>query len=230
MIKLSKRLLQVASYIPDNCHLVDIGCDHAYLDIYLYQNRKNIHIIASDINEKALSSAKTNIAKFKLTDKIETRVGSGLENIEEREIDTITMSGLGSHTIVGILYNNRSKLKNVNQIVIQSNTSLEFLRSKVTKLGYYIQDEKLVKEGKIFYTIINFQKGRKRYSKKELYFGPILLKENSKLFNEKNQEDLTKLEILMKIIPKNHYHLRLKTHFKIKTLKKLLKNSACQNK
>lgn len=224
MIKLSKRLLQVASYIPDNCHLVDIGCDHAYLDIYLYQNRKNINIIASDINEKALSSAKKNIAKFKLTDKIKTRVSNGLENIEANEIDTIAMSGLGSHTIVGILYNNQSKLKKIKQIVIQSNTSLEFLRSKVTKLGYYIQDEKLVKEGKIIYTIINFQRGKKRYSKKELYFGPILLQENNQLFREKNQEDLTKLDILMKIIPKNHYYLRIKTYFKIKVLKKLLKN------
>ncbi len=223
MIKISKRLQEVANYIKDNCNLVDIGCDHGYLDIYLYQNRKNIHIIASDINEKALNSARNNIKKFKLTNKIETRLGNGLDNIKQNEVDTIVMSGLGSHTIVGILYTNRSKLKNVNQIVIQSNTDLKFLRTKVTKLGYYIQDEKIIKEGKIIYTIINFQKGKRRYTPKELYFGPILLKENNKLFIEKNKEELKKLEILIKIIPKNHYHLRIKTHLKIKLLKQIIK-------
>ena len=42
MNNLSKRLKEIANYIPDNIKMVDIGCDHALLDIYLYKNRKNL--------------------------------------------------------------------------------------------------------------------------------------------------------------------------------------------
>ena len=77
MIKLSKRLEIVASYISDNVKLVDIGCDHGLLDIYLAKNRKNITIIASDINENALNNAISNIKKYKLEDIIDYRVSNG---------------------------------------------------------------------------------------------------------------------------------------------------------
>ena len=46
--------------------MVDIGCDHGLLDIYLVQTNKNIKVIASDINKNALSNAIKNIKKYKL--------------------------------------------------------------------------------------------------------------------------------------------------------------------
>ena len=135
MIKLSKRLETVANYISDNAKVVDIGCDHGLLDIYLAQNRKNITIIASDINENALNNAISNIKKYNLEKIINCRISNGLDNILKEEIDTIVMSGMGAHTIVGILYNNRKKLKYVKNIIIQSNNNIDFLRYKVVKLG-----------------------------------------------------------------------------------------------
>ena len=63
-MKLSKRLERVASYVPDNSSIIDVAWDHALLDIYLYNKRKNIKIIASDINEKPLSIARENIKKY----------------------------------------------------------------------------------------------------------------------------------------------------------------------
>lgn len=221
MNKLSKRLEIIASYVNDNCKLIDIGCDHAYLDIYLAKNKKNIQIIASDINENALNNAKQNIKEAKLENKIITRLGSGLEVVEKEEIDTIIMSGLGAHKIVGILYNNIDKLDNVNQIIIQSNTNLAFLRKKITSLNYYIENEKLIKENNIIYEVINFKKGKKRYSKRELFFGPLLLRENNSLFREKNKEELDKLNKLMKVIPKRNLHHRYITYLKIRQYRKL---------
>ena len=35
----SKRLLAIASLISKKDSLVDVGCDHAYLDIYLIKNK-----------------------------------------------------------------------------------------------------------------------------------------------------------------------------------------------
>ena len=221
MNNLSNRLKEIASFIPDNVKMVDIGCDHALLDIYLYKNRKNIKIIASDINENALEQAKKNIKKYKLDKFIETRLSNGLDNINSNEIDTIVISGMGSHTIVGILRMNQKKLINVDNIIIQSNNHIDFLRERILELNYYIDSEKLVKDNNIIYTIISFKKGKEKYNKKEIYFGPYLLKENSNLFKEKNKQDLEKLEYLYKIIPKSHILHRIKIKNKINMYKKL---------
>ena len=42
MNKLSKRLEVVASFVNDNSKVIDIGCDHGLLSIYLVNKYKNI--------------------------------------------------------------------------------------------------------------------------------------------------------------------------------------------
>lgn len=219
MIKISKRLESIANLVPENTKIVDIGCDHGLLDIYLVQTKKIKSLIATDNKETALNNAKKNIKKYKLQSKIETRLGSGLDIINKDEIDTIIMSGLGTHTITGILINNKNKLTNVDTIIIQSNNYINFLRKKITSIGYYIENEKLVKDSGLIYTIIVFKKGKKHYSKKELYFGPVLIKENSKLFQEKKKQDLITLNKIYKLIPKNHFHHKFKIYNQIRLFK-----------
>lgn len=219
MIKLSKRLAEIAKYTVDDSNILDIGCDHGLLDIYLAQNKNNINIIASDINQNALNNAIKNINKYKVKANITTILSDGLDKIDTTNIDTIVISGMGSHTIVGILYSNLNKLKTVNNLILQSNNDLDFLRYKVTKIGYFIEKESLVKDQEIIYTVIKFKKGHKFYTKKQLYFGPCLLQENSKLFQEKKALELAKLEKFYPMIPKNHIHHRLKTYFKIRMYK-----------
>ena len=180
MIKLSKRLETISSLIPINSKVIDIGCDHALLDIYLYQQKTVKKIIASDINYNALSNAKENIKKNNLEKNIETRLGNGLDTLKEDDnIDTIVISGMGAHTAIGILKNNLKKLKNINTIIIQSNTKLLLLRKEITKLNYIIDNEIILKDSNKIYTVIKFIKGKKHYNKKQLYFGPILLKTNT---------------------------------------------------
>ena len=222
MIKLSPRLQKLANYIDDNSSMVDIGCDHGLLDIYLMQNRTNIKIIASDMNHNALNNAKKNIQKYHLESKITTILSSGLDNIDTTGIDTIVIAGMGAHTITGILYNHQKKIKKVKKLILQSNNDLDFLRYKITKLGYYIVKEELVKDANIIYTIIEFQQGYHFYTKKQLYFGPCLLKENSKLFQQKCAIELKKLQQFYPLIPKKNYHHRYKTYWKIKILMKIL--------
>ena len=209
MIKLSKRLLAIANLIDDNSKVVDIGCDHGLVSIYLAMNKQNISIIASDINQNALDNAIKNINKYHLEDKIKVCLSNGLDNIND-EIDTIIISGMGGHTIVDILTNNQEKLNTVNNIIIQSNNDIEYVRRKIVKLGYYISKEKLILDKNIYYTVILFTKGKKKYTNKEYYFGPILLKENSKIFIEKNNKEYTKLVNIKNNIPKRKLLIRLK--------------------
>ena len=209
MIKLSKRLLTIANLIDDNSRVADIGCDHGLVSIYLAMNKQNISIIASDINQNALDNAIKNINKYHLEDKIKVCLSNGLDNIND-EIDTIIISGMGGHTIVDILTNNQEKLNTINNIIIQSNNDIEYVRRKIVKLGYYISKEKLILDKNIYYTVILFTKGKKKYTNKEYYFGPILLKENSKIFIEKNNKEYTKLVNIKNNIPKRKLLIRLK--------------------
>ncbi len=209
MIKLSKRLLAIANLIDDNSKVADIGCDHGLVSIYLAMNKQNISIIASDINQNALDNAIKNINKYHLEDKIKVCLSNGLDNIND-EIDTIIISGMGGHTIIDILTNNQEKLNTVNNIIIQSNNDIEYVRRKIVKLGYCISKEELILDKNIYYTVILFTKGKKKYTNKEYYFGPILLKENSKIFIEKNNKEYTKLVNIKNNIPKRKLLIRLK--------------------
>ena len=220
MIKLSKRLEAISSLVPVNSKVIDVGCDHALLDIYLYQHKISNKIIASDVNENALNNAKENIKEHKLTNQIETRLGNGLDTLNEKDnIDTVIMSGIGAHTIIGILKNNYHKLKNINTIIIQSNTKLFFLRKEMMKLNYKIDNEIIVLDNKKTYIIIKYIKGTQKYTKKELCFGPILLKNNSKLFEDYKKIELEKLHMILKLLPKNKIIERYKIKKEIKLFK-----------
>lgn len=206
MIKLSKRLEEISSLVPLKARVVDIGCDHGLLDIYLYQNGIVSKIIASDINENALSNAKENIKNNNLEYIIETRLGSGLEVINLNDkIDTIIISGMGAYTIVEILKNNPEILSTISTIIIQSNTKNYYIRKEITKMNYLIEEEKIVKDNNKYYTIIKFTKGYQKYTKKELYFGPKLLSNSSKIFEEYKNAQYQKLKNIKKSIPKRKF-------------------------
>lgn len=222
MNKLSKRLELVASYVEDNSKVIDIGCDHGFLSIYLANKYDNIKIIASDVNENALNNAIENIKKAKQTKKIDVRLGNGLDVVANpSEIDTLVIAGMGSNTIVGILKYDREKLANVKNIIIQSNTDLYFLRKNITSLGYYIEDEIMVEDKGIIYTVIKFTKGKKRYGYRQLYLGPILMNKNDDLFNEKNNKDLETYKKILKNIEKGHYFYKRKIKRNIKIIESI---------
>ena len=211
MINLSSRLKLISEFVPLNSKVMDIGCDHGLLDIYLYQNRIVKKIIASDINFSALSNAIENIKANKLEKEIETRLSDGLENIHaEDEIDTLVIAGMGSNTIVNMLKKDIKKLDKIKTIIIQSNTKLEFLRSEIVKLNYYIADEAIIEDNKKIYIVRKFIKGRRKYTKKELYFGPILISTKSLVFQKYTKDNLKKLQCILSSVPKNKILLRYK--------------------
>ena len=157
MIKISPRLEAIATLVPINSNVIDIGCDHGLLDIYLYQKRISSKIIASDINGLALNNAKENIKRNHLEGIIETRLGNGLDSLnQEDNIDTIIISGMGANTIIGIIKNNTKKLSNISTIIIQSNTKNELIRKEITKIGYQINEEQIVKDNNKIYIIIYY--------------------------------------------------------------------------
>lgn len=207
-MKLSKRLNAITEYISNNSKIIDIGCDHAFLDIYLYENFKNVKIIASDIHEGAIKQAKKNIKQYNLNGKIDVRLGDGLDVIKKGEVDTIIISGMGFYTIKDIL-SNKEKLEEINTIIIQSNTDVVKLRKFVIKIGFKIEKETLVKDNDIVYTVIKFVRGKEKYSYDEIYFGPRILENKDELFYEYYTKKLLKYENLLLQLPKTEIKSRL---------------------
>jgi tRNA (adenine22-N1)-methyltransferase len=217
------RTKTIASLVKENSKLIDVGCDHALLDIYLVQTKKMNKIIASDININALKQGKKNIEKYKFEDKIILRLGNGLAPMKNENIDTIVISGMGGQSIVNILMEDSNLLKNVNHIILQPNNKVFYVRKKICSLGFYINDEKLIEDNDITYTIISFNKGHKRYSYKDLYFGPILLKEKSNTFIKYYTNQLNNLILLQHQIPKKHFFRKILMNIKIQVIKNILK-------
>ena len=58
----------------------------------------------------------------------------------------------------------------------------------------------IVYEDNKYYIIIEFVKGKKRYSKRDLYFGPILLKTKDELFKNYYSNVKCEKELIIKKI------------------------------
>ena len=202
-IKLSKRLSVIAFLVPENAVIADIGCDHALLDIYLSKKKIIKKSFAIDITKGALNQADKNIKLYNAKN-IETRLSDGFEKIDIKDnVDTVIMSGLGDAKIINILKEAEEKLNKVNNIIIQSNVGVSNIRVYLTCNGYYIDNEKLVKENNIIYTVISFKKGYKSYTKKEIEFGPVLLRNKNELFNELIINRINKNNYIINKLPKN---------------------------
>lgn len=215
-MNISNRLKTIADMIDSDYHVIDVGCDHALLDIYLTLNKK-IKCTAIDNKEKVINYSKENIEKYNLTSKIELILNDGLENIKIHDDDIIVLAGLGTKTILNIIAN-----KNIKHLIVQSNDDVYNLRYQLTKLNYKVIDEKIVYEKKKYYTIIKLEEGKAKYSKKELEYGPILLKEKNKVFDKYLIKRIDYFEMLLKQVPQKYIIRKLKIKSKIKKLKAIL--------
>ena len=215
MIKINNRLKLIGDLVDKNDNVLDIGCDHGLLEIYLL--KKKIKVVGTDNKKGPLDICKSNLKKEKV--KCELRLGDGLDTYKDE--DTVIISGMGGLNIIKILQKDINKSKKVDKYILSPNNYIKNVREYMSKLGYYIDDERLVKD-KYIYNIIIFKKGKKRYSKKDYYFGPILLNNKNKLFKEYYEKDLKSKEIIFNLLPKNDYYHRLLLHRTIKMIKKEL--------
>lgn len=167
---IDERLKSLVKYVDKKDNIIDVGCDHALLDIYLVQNNITDSVIVSDISNNALQQGINNIKKYNLDDRIDVRCGNGLEVLnDEDDINTIIISGMGTNTILDILNNNY--LSKVNKLIIQSNKDYYLLRSEVNKLGFIISNEEVIVVNNKLYINIIFVRGNKKYSLEELKYG-----------------------------------------------------------
>ena len=221
-MKINNRLKMIGDLVQANSFCLDVGCDHALLDIYLVKRNEGIKAIASDIKEGPLEQAKKNIKREHLENEIEVRLGDGLNTYSD-EVDTVIISGMGGRNIIGICKYNQKIMKKVNTYIISPNNYQEDVKRFFCKNGYYIENEELVKENFI-YQIIVFKKGKRKYSRKDYFFGPVLLEKKGKLFEEYYLREMKSREILINLLPKNYRLKKFITKREIQMIKNVLED------
>jgi tRNA (adenine22-N1)-methyltransferase len=149
MIKLDKRLAACAALVRRRSTVADIGTDHALLPIFLWQSGWT-DIIASDVNEGPLNSARENITKHGAG--IRLVLSDGFEQLPPR--DDVIIAGMGGELIAEILAG--CKHKNADtRFILQPMTRQEVLRRELDSMGFEIIEEIIVQCTRKTYTIIH---------------------------------------------------------------------------
>ena len=154
MVKLSNRLLAVASFVTDGNILADVGTDHGYIPIYLMQEKRIRKAIAMDINAGPLQRAKEHIEIYGLKDYIETRLSDGVAALVPGEVDTVLIAGMGGGLVMHILEEGKEVCMQAKELVLQPQSELERVRAYLWSNGYVILEEDMILEDEKFYPMM----------------------------------------------------------------------------
>lgn len=199
---LSKRLETVGRFVPEAARLADIGSDHAYLPVALMLKGKIDFAVAGEVVKGPFESAKRQVRKNGLSERIEVRLANGLDAIEKKDqINAITIAGMGGSLIRDILESGRQnqRLSGKERLILQPNIGEKTLRAWLKENNYQIIAEEILEENKKIYEIIVAEKKEQpiEYSEKELMFGPHLLAEKNAIFLAKWQRELKQREVIL---------------------------------
>lgn len=220
---ISKRLETVASFVPQESVLLDVGSDHAYLPIELVEKAHIERAIAGEVVVGPYQSAVKNVESHGLSEKIQVRLANGLAAFEESDqVSVITIAGMGGRLIASILEEGFDKLAHVERLILQPNNREDDLRSWLQDHGFQIIAESILEEAGKFYEILVVESGQMKLSAKETRFGPFLSKEVSPVFVQKWQKEVSKLEFALGQIPEKNHEERQVLVDKIQAIKEVL--------
>ena len=151
-VLLSKRLQMLADLVTPGNRLVDVGCDHGFLSIYLVQNKICPVALAMDVRKGPLAVAQEHIETAGLEDYISLRLSDGLLNFQDGEADTMVCAGMGGRLMAKILTDSMQKAQNLRELILQPQSELREFRSFLRENGFEIrQEDAVLEEGKYYF-------------------------------------------------------------------------------
>ncbi len=195
MINLDNRLKQCAEFVSGKGCAVDVGTDHAYLAVYLITSGICKKVIACDLREGPLQSAKAHIHNEGLDGTIQTVLSDGLDNISPDGVSDIIIAGMGGELIARIISRAEWIKKNKVNLILQPMTKASDLRKYLFENGFIINSEKAVRSEPFIYSVINAQYSEAfvTYEDYEIYIGGLDF--NNKLDREYLQNQANRLII-----------------------------------
>ena len=153
---LGARIQTMVDLYPVVDSIADIGCDHGYTAIALFEAGKAEKLFACDIGKEPLEMAKKNVRFRGLEDKISCRLGNGLEALEKGECKHLLLSGMGGMLMIQIL---EKRIEEFETILLSPQSDYE----KVRRFLYpymELMEDCYVKEKNKFYRILLAKKRR----------------------------------------------------------------------
>ena len=178
MMELSKRLQAVADLVTAHYKLADIGTDHAYIPIYLTQQKKITEAIALDVNEGPLQRAEEHIRENGLEAEIETRLSNGFQALQPGEVRSAVIAGMGGGLVIRILTEGEEVVHKLEECILQPQSEIEKVRAFLLEKGYEFLEEDMVCEDGKYYPMMKVKPGEmtgESWKPEELEYGKYLL-------------------------------------------------------
>ena len=152
-MRFSPRLKALLAMVEGRC-LADIGTDHGYLPIAACLNDVVERAVACDLSPGPLEIARKNILSYGLEDRIDLRLGYGLQPLLAGEADCIVISGMGGMNIIEILNDPSIELQGIKRLILQPQRDAAAVRLTLGGLGFEITKEAAAKDRRHSYIII----------------------------------------------------------------------------
>ncbi len=162
-IVLSKRMQMLADMVTAGSRIADVGCDHAFLSVYLIQAGKCPKCLAMDVRRGPLSGAEEHIAAYGLGEYIETRLSDGLAAYRIGEAQTLVCSGMGGRLMKKILEEGGDKTRSFTELILQPQSEISEFRIFLREAGFLVTEEEAVyEEGKYYFAMKAVYAGQKK--------------------------------------------------------------------
>ena len=175
-IPLSSRLRACCNFIAPGDRVADVGCDHGYLGIWLLTQGIARSVIAADVRQGPLESAKRNAQKYGTAEKMSFHLSDGVQGLP-RDFDVLVCAGMGGDTMVSILDAAPWLQSNAYRLILQCQSKTPLLRSYLSDKGWFIRRETVLRDGKFRYTVMEvlWDPSQPRLTPAETYLSPALL-------------------------------------------------------
>lgn len=169
------RLLSAASFVRQGAYLADIGCDHAYLPLYLCKTGKITSALACDIAKGPCERAKHNIAMAGMSEKIDVVQTNGLAGLDQKGVTDISICGMGGELIASIISDAPFVKDPSIRLILLPMSRIAHLRTYLLQNGFGIEDECLSEVDEKIYTCLSvtYQGTPRRITPFEAEFGMI---------------------------------------------------------
>ena len=159
----SKRLQMLADMVTKGNRVVDIGCDHAYLSIYLVERGISPTALAMDVRSGPLSAAREHIRQSGCEALVQTRLSDGLKEYLPGEADTLVCAGMGGPLMEKILTDSFEKVKTFMELILQPQSEIREFRAFLRQNGLIIVEERSkLEDGKYYFAMKAVPVGREK--------------------------------------------------------------------
>ena len=147
------RLLACSSLVKGDT-AADVGTDHGYLPVYLVEKGICQRALACDVNEKPLASARANIARAGLSDRIECFLSDGLDSVPDKGITDVVIAGMGGELAADIIKRAGWIMERRVNLVLQPMTKWDHLRRFLYDNCFAVTREIPCCEGRFVYSVM----------------------------------------------------------------------------